>query len=121
MCRREVANIALQWSVSIGCFPSSAAALATRISVCARHILALPRSPQAHRSFYTHSRTKGASLLAAPEVLLGQEYDGMKADVWSCGVMLYVMLYGQYPNEDPRATVLQDIQISDRCVQATVS
>ncbi|CAK0733351.1 hypothetical protein CVIRNUC_000261 [Coccomyxa viridis] len=50
----------------------------------------------------------------APEVLLGQEYDGMKADVWSCGVMLYVMLYGQYPNEDPRATVLQDIQIPDR-------
>lgn len=41
-------------------------------------------------------------LFAAPEVISAKtSYNGQKADIWSCGVMLYVMLFCEYPFERP--------------------
>ncbi len=39
----------------------------------------------------------GTPIYVAPEIIEGKEYMGENVDVFSCGVVLFIMLTGRYP------------------------
>lgn len=43
----------------------------------------------------------GSEDYAAPEILLGQPYDGRATDAWALGVLLYALMEGRLPFDPP--------------------
>lgn len=48
----------------------------------------------------------GSPCYAAPEMIEGKEYSGLKVDIWSAGVILFAMICGYLPFEDPNTRKL---------------
>jgi serine/threonine protein kinase len=47
------------------------------------------------------SQLRGRELYAAPEILIGQSYDGKAADMFSLGICIFLMLFGFFPYKNP--------------------
>jgi len=48
----------------------------------------------------------GSPCYAAPEMIAGKRYNGLQTDIWSSGVVLYAMICGYLPFEDPKTSNL---------------
>lgn len=48
----------------------------------------------------------GSPCYAAPEMIAGKHYEGPLADLWSMGVILFALVCGYLPFEDPNTSVL---------------
>ena len=49
----------------------------------------------------------------APEIIMGNEYDGRSSDVWSCGIILFALLAGYLPFDDvDLVSVLEKVKLA---------
>lgn len=72
---------------------------------------ALPQQTRADGLLHT---TCGTPNYVAPEVLSNRGYDGAVADVWSCGVIFYVLMAGFLPfDESDLVTLYQKINAAE--------
>ena len=48
----------------------------------------------------------GSPHYASPEIVSGKSYDGTASDIWSCGIILFALLCGRLPFDDPNIQTL---------------
>lgn len=48
----------------------------------------------------------GSPCYAAPEMIAGKKYVGTQVDSWSCGIIMFALICGFLPFEDPDTTEL---------------
>lgn len=48
----------------------------------------------------------GSPCYAAPEMIAGKKYLGANVDIWSCGVIMFALICGFLPFEDPDTSKL---------------
>lgn len=48
----------------------------------------------------------GSPCYAAPEMIAGKKYAGSGVDIWSCGVIMFALICGYLPFEDPDTSKL---------------
>ncbi|NXY57763.1 SIK2 kinase, partial [Callaeas wilsoni] len=56
----------------------------------------------------------GSPPYAAPEVFEGQQYEGPQLDIWSMGVVLYVLVCGALPFDGPTLPILRQRVLEGR-------
>lgn len=56
----------------------------------------------------------GTPAYIAPEIIQGIPYDGTKADIWSAGVVLYAMIYGNFPFRADNVEELETLIITGK-------
>lgn len=69
----------------------------------------------------------GSPDYVAPEIVQNQEYDGSLVDAWSSGVILYTMLFGRLPFDEPNKSrmfkriIRADYKIDQKILDSNVS
>ncbi|KAI8337519.1 kinase-like domain-containing protein [Chlamydoabsidia padenii] len=66
--------------------------------------VALPRhyQPSQRKTVVLHRKFYGTIAFASPEILRMEPYEAEPAEVWSLGVLLYTLVFGQVPFSTPR-------------------
>ncbi|ORZ20568.1 kinase-like domain-containing protein [Absidia repens] len=81
----------------------------------------LPRHYGQANKTYLFEKFYGTVSFASPEILMGKLYRAEPAEIWSLGVLLYTILFGEVPFADPQAAVAGQfvqpkIKVSSKCL-----